>query len=113
MAVEIGWILNDKDSLEGYNFLIALDQSPNLDLFKLEIIQIIVEYFYQKFKRALIVSRLPKYILYVVIFLANVMVYENMMISMTYKDEDSHEDEHNFRKLTTAPYKSHSEDEHE
>jgi uncharacterized protein YraI len=35
VGVECGWILNSK---EGYKFLIALNQSANLDFFKIDII---------------------------------------------------------------------------
>ena len=88
VGVEIGWVLND-DSSDGYKFLIALNQSANLELFKLDINQIIIEYLYQRFKVAMIRVRLPKYLLYLVTFMLNTLLYENMVGPMIYSPKST------------------------
>lgn len=76
VGVETGWIINTP---EGYKFLISLNQSANLDLFKIEVIQIIIEYLYQRYKQKVVNNRLPLYCVYLLIFLGNTQFFEYMM----------------------------------
>ena len=81
VGVETGWILNTD---EGYSFLIALNLSANLELFKIDIIQIIIEYLYLRFKTKVVKMRLPLYYLYLITFLLTTTLYEYMMTDVTY-----------------------------
>jgi hypothetical protein len=49
VALEVGWILNDK-SPEGMRFLAAITNSDRNDLFDLLAVQILIEWLYSEYK---------------------------------------------------------------
>ena len=54
-------------------------------MFKIDIIQIIIEYLYQRFKTKVVKMRLPLYLIYLFVFMFTTMLFEDMMDELVYK----------------------------
>jgi hypothetical protein len=74
----VGWLINEP---QGKEFLKEILQSPNMDIYKMESLQVIIEYLFMKYKGIIFMIVLPLYIF-------NFMTYQLMITRMqTYFDE--------------------------
>ena len=69
-SLKVGWLLNEP---QGKEFLKEILMSPNMDIYKIESLQIIIEYLFMKYKSIIFLLVLP-------IYLFNFLAY-TMMIS--------------------------------
>ena len=59
ISLKVGWLINEPD---GKEFLKKILMNPNMDLYKIEPLQIIIEYLYMKYKSIIFLLVLPLYI---------------------------------------------------
>jgi len=74
-ALKVNWIL-DQESKYGKNFLSALINSENLDIFECEYVILLTEYLYKHYKNRLIWVRLPFYIIQMVVYYSCILINE-------------------------------------
>lgn len=75
VLVEVGWILNTP---QGHEFLSEVYHSGNLELYDLDLIKIVIEYLYDKYKVRVLRYQLPCYLIVAVVFLVTVFYHERL-----------------------------------
>ena len=79
VALEVGWILNDKDQDQnGQKFLAAITNSDRNDLFDLLAIKILIEWLYKEYKFKIVLYQGPQYVLTLVFYLATIYYHESV-----------------------------------
>jgi hypothetical protein len=59
VSLSVGWFINEP---HGKEFLKEILMSPNMDIYKMESLQIIIEYLFMKYKGIIFMLVLPLYI---------------------------------------------------
>ena len=58
ISVKVGWLVNEP---QGKDFLIEILNTPNMDIYKIESLIVIIEYLFMKYKGVIFVLVLPIY----------------------------------------------------